>query len=333
MLSSLDFCSGGGGALLGFEQAGFTPVAAIDNDRQACETLMMNRPSLVVLQKNIQDIDGKAFKGIDLLAGGVPCPPFSIAGKQLGAEDDRDLFPEALRLAREIRPAAILLENVPGFASAKFQEYRDTLLLKFIQLGYAIDWRVLKASDYGVPQLRPRFFFVALKPRFAPRFFWPDPLESFVTIDQAIGDLMASNGWPGALDWQKDAKGIAPTIVGGSKKHGGPDLGPARAKRQWALFNVDGCGIADAPPDASFPANGHPRLTVRMAARIQGFPDEWQFAGRKTAQYRQIGNALPPPVSRAIGDAIQHALHGTLSDPKRVQQDEKLVQIPLIQVH
>jgi len=95
--------------------------------------------------------------------------------------------------------------------------------------------------------------------------------------------------------------------VGGSKKHGGPDLGPTRAKKAWASIGVDGMGIADAAPEPDF--IGMPRLTVRMAARIQGFPDHWQFSGKKTAAYRQIGNAFPPPVACAVGMRIQAALN------------------------
>jgi DNA (cytosine-5)-methyltransferase 1 len=117
---------------------------------------------------------------------------------------------------------------------------------------------------------------------------------------------MAADGWKGADDWRKRANKIAPTLVGGSKKHGGPDLGPTRAKSEWAKLGVDGMGIADAPPAPDF--EGMPRLTVEMAARIQGFPASWKFEGRKTAAYRQVGNAFPPPVAKALGLSIARAL-------------------------
>ena len=99
-------------------------------------------------------------------------------------------------------------------------------------------------------------------------------------------------------------------MVGGSKKHGGPDLGPTRAKRAWAALGVDGLGIADQPPGEDFPADKMPRLTVEMVARLQGFPPEWCFAGRKTARYRQVGNAFPPPLAAAVGAAIAAAFAG-----------------------
>ena len=262
---------------------------------------------------------GWNFRGIDLLAGGVPCPPFSIAGKQLGSDDERDLFPQALRLIEQARPAAIMLENVPGFASAKFDGYRASLIARIIALGYGVDWRVLQASSFGAPQLRPRFVLVGIREPYFARFRWPEQTVEPPSVGVALGDLMAARGWPGVVSWMERASGIAPTLVGGSKKHGGPDLGPTRARKQWEKLGVDGLGVADEPPGVDFPLDGLPRLTVRMAARIQAFPDEWQFAGGKTAQYRQVGNALPPLVARAVGLAIREALDGQyLLDKQRI---------------
>jgi DNA (cytosine-5)-methyltransferase 1 len=119
---------------------------------------------------------------------------------------------------------------------------------------------------------------------------------------------MSAGGWPGADGWRDRARGIAPTIVGGSKKHGGPDLGPTRARAAWRALGVDGLGIADTPPGPDFARDGLPKLTIRMVARLQGFRDDWTFSGRKTAAYRQVGNAFPPPVARALGSAIAAAL-------------------------
>ena len=127
-------------------------------------------------------------------------------------------------------------------------------------------------------------------------------------MGEALGDLMAAGGWPGAAAWAKRADGIAPTIVGGSKKHGGPDLGPTRARQAWRTLGVDGLGLADAPPPAEMSGDFVPRLTVPMVARLQGFPDGWAISGRKTAAYRQVGNAFPPPVAEAVGRAIRRAL-------------------------
>ena len=116
-------------------------------------------------------------------------------------------------------------------------------------------------------------------------------------------------------NWANGADRIAPTLVGGSKKHGGPDLGPTQAKRQWARLGVDGLGIADSRPGPDW--EGMPRLTVRMAAMLQGFPANWPFAGGKTAAYRQVGNAFPPPVAEAVATAIEAALRAALKLPDR----------------
>jgi len=112
---------------------------------------------------------------------------------------------------------------------------------------------------------------------------------------------MSEKGWIGANKWAKKANQISPTLVGGSKKHGGPDLGPTRARMQWKNLGVGWIGHSRFSPELKFPIDGLPRLTVRMTARIQGFPDSWYFPGRKTVAYRQIGNAFPPAVAQAVG--------------------------------
>jgi DNA (cytosine-5)-methyltransferase 1 len=309
-LTCVEICAGAGGQALGLEQAGFAHAALVEIDQDACETLRLNRGSRwKVLEGDVAGIDGAEFRGADLLAGGVPCPPFSVAGNQLGAADERDLFPEALRLAAEVDPRAVLLENVRGLAGARFDGYRTQVVARLADLGYQTWWRLMHASEHGVPQLRPRLVLVAIRQPWAARFTWPVPSDAMPpTVGEAIGDLIAAGGWPGAVSWTARAAGVAPTIVGGSRKHGGPDLGPTRARAAWRQLGVDGLGIADAPPGESYPAAALPRLTTRMVARLQGFPDSWQFAGRKTAAYRQVGNAFPPPVAHAVGTAIAAAL-------------------------
>lgn len=316
----LEICAGAGGQAIGLEAAGFELAAAIEIDRHACATLRQNRPRWNVIESSVTELNGSDYRGIDLLAGGVPCPPFSIAGKQLGHEDERDLFPEALRLVKESKPKAVLLENVPGFASGRFIEYRRRLFEKFVRLGYEAQWRVLNACWFGVPQLRPRFALVAFRGSFPETFAWPEPnVKSPPSVGDALIDLMSSRNWKGAEKWRRRACGIAPTLVGGSKKHGGPDLGPTRAKKQWAAMGVDGLGLANEPPGPDISINHAPRLTVRMTARIQGFPDAWDFSGGKTAAYRQVGNAFPPPFAQSIGDAIRAILLGKVVRSRSVQ--------------
>ena len=306
-MNCIEICAGAGGQALGLEQAGFVTSALIEIDKHACNTLRLNRPTWQILEMDIKNFSAKAYQGIELLAGGIPCPPFSVAGKQLGSADERDLFPEAIRLIDEARPKAIMLENVRGFLAPEFAQYRSSLQDQLRLLGYVSDIRLLHASDYTVSQLRPRVVIIALQKSYSEYFSWPQPSHTPpLTVGNLLADLMAANYWKQTEQWKQQASSIAPTIVGGSKKHGGPDLGPTRAKKAWATLGVDGHGIADHAPDAHF--IGMPRLTTRMVARIQGFPDTWQFSGRKTAVYRQIGNAFPPPVAAAVAQQLRYAL-------------------------
>ena len=306
---SLEICAGAGGQALGLEKAGFDHIVLIELEPLACETLRTNRPKWNVIQGDLRKFDATSYNGqVDLLAGGVPCPPFSIAGKQLGQMDDRDLFPEALRLAKECNPKAILLENVRGLLDPKFEEYRSEIIGELENLGYKTDWQLLNASEFGVSQLRPRAILVALKEEYFNHFKWPEKQKR---KPKPVGDLlyeaMAELGWESVDEWKEKANKIAPTLVGGSKKHGGADLGPTRAKRAWAELGIDGKGLADQPPINGY--KGNPRLTLGMTALIQGFPKEWKFAGKKTPAYRQVGNAFPPPVAQAVGISIIKALN------------------------
>lgn len=305
--TSIEICAGAGGQAVGLEQAGFEHLALVEIEPIACDTLRLNRPSWTVINKDVKDFSAKEYIGVDLLAGGVPCPPFSIAGKQLGHLDERDLFPEALRLVKECNPKAVMLENVRGLLDVKFKEYRRHILGELYKMGYQCDWRLVNSSDYGVSQLRPRAILVALKKQYFEYFEWPVKNETPpLTVGELLYEEMSSLGWENADNWKLVANNIAPTLVGGSKKHGGADLGPTRAKQSWALLGVDGKGLADAPPING--SKAMPRLTLKMTALIQGFPKDWKFAGKKTPAYRQVGNAFPPPVAKAIGLSIKKAL-------------------------
>ena len=306
-MQSIEFCAGAGGQAIGLEQAGFRHEALVEIDRKFARTLEINRPGWNVFAADMNTFDGRPYEGAELFAAGLPCPPFSIAGKQLGELDERNLFPAALRLIDEIRPKAVMIENVRGFLSAVFEDYRAELKLQLNRMGYIADWRLLNASDFGVPQLRPRVVIIALRKELSDLFDWPTPLpHNPPTVGETMLDLMKENGWIGAETWAERANEIAPTIVGGSKKHGGPDLGPTRARRAWASLGVEGRSIAERAPDRDFV--GMPRLTVRMVARLQGFPDRWQFFGRKTTAYQQVGNAFPPPVAKAVAQNLRIAL-------------------------
>lgn len=306
-LTCVEICAGAGGQALGLAMAGFVHVALVEYEQEYCNVLKANRPEWNVICADVHKFDGHPYEGVDLLAGGVPCPPFSVAGKQLGRDDERDLFPEAIRLIREIQPRAVMLENVRGFLDPNFDEYRAHIFAEIGKLGYETHIKLLNASDYGVPQLRPRVVIIGVRKDQYGVFEYPEKMsEGAPSVGSTLYDLMKKNGWNQAKQWAKDANRIAPTLVGGSKKHGGPDLGPTRARKAWAELGVDGRGIANEAPSPDF--EGMPRLTSRMMARIQGFPDTWTFGEKKTAACRMIGNAFPPPVAQAVGIEIRRCL-------------------------
>jgi DNA (cytosine-5)-methyltransferase 1 len=308
-MHSIEVCAGAGGQALGLEAAGFHHEALVEIDPWAAKTLNLNRPNWSVWECDIASFPAHKYKNVELYAGGLPCPPFSIAGKQLGKEDERNLFPIALEQIAQCRPRAVMIENVRGLLDPCFRSYRNWIETTLRKQGFSfVDWQLLNACQVGVPQQRQRVILVALKGNAANRFRWPTVSIPAPTVGAVLHDLMSARGWKGAHAWKRKANGIAPTIVGGSKKHGGPDLGPTRARQAWAQLGVDGLGIADEPPGEVFPDEGMPRLTARMIARIQGFKDSWQFAGRKTHTCRQIGNALPPAISNVVGQAISAAL-------------------------
>ncbi|MEU0299446.1 DNA (cytosine-5-)-methyltransferase [Streptomyces sp. NPDC006175] len=388
VLTSIEICAGAGGQAIGLHQAGFKHLALVEIDPYAVETLRANIASLKewswereycdVISDDVNNFipiprdedresdvkKGQGYLGrplargeLGLLAGGVPCPPFSHAGKQLGKDDERDLFPRILELTDELRPKAVMIENVRGIKDAKFEEYRTYIQARlagglarhpvtgiyqnFDGLDYHIcEWEVLEASDFGVPQLRPRAVLVAIRKDVLGeiKFVWPTATESpksaFRALEESMNDRYAPylkmGGDVARLaeqrlgQWKEKAQraeskkdfGVAPTLVGGSKKHGGADLGPSRAKAAWALLGVSGVGVANShdvsvakkSQDRDLFREGGPMLTVEQAAIIQGFPENWKFTGGKTAQYRQVGNAFPPPVAAAVGTAIADVL-------------------------
>ncbi|MBV2354430.1 DNA cytosine methyltransferase [Streptomyces sp. J2-1] len=379
-LTSVEICAGAGGQAVGLHNAGFDHLDLVEWDQHAVATLRANvagwpgwgreradelRPGDVKEFLSSETSCLPAKRGdLGLLAGGVPCPPFSLAGKQLGSDDERDLFPDALDIIEKLLPEAVMIENVRGILEPPevFIDYRREILKKLRDWEYEVPeikenwsareqdramrkvWRRVDASNFGVPQLRPRAILVAIrkdKSKQSPHgFVWPTALkgkqatvlsELFASMEARCRPFWKTNQFgqppkPGERtgeqvfnEWLRKAteadalgKGIAPTLVGGSRKHGGADLGPTRAKRAWQVLGVDGMGIANDPetcvPERDLFRPAGPMLTVEQAAIIQGFPADWQFQGRKTARYRQVGNAFPPPVAEAIGRAIAAVL-------------------------
>ncbi|GAA4821996.1 DNA cytosine methyltransferase [Streptomyces ziwulingensis] len=380
-LTSIEICAGAGGQAVGLHNAGFDHRALVEWDAHAVSTLQANVSDWPGWDREkadgIRPMDVKDFLDsdvrkslnlepgqLDLLAGGVPCPPFSLAGHRLGPEDERDLFPAALDIIDALRPKAVMIENVRGILEPPevFIDYRNSILDTLRGFGYLVPnidptqpasvqdvamrkvWRRVDARDYGVPQLRPRAILVAIHKDAmtpgGPEFEWPTRIKggevsAFEKLESSML-LRCKQFWdknehgkpakPGEAtgqtvfeDWKRRitrasvaGKTVAPTLVGGSRKHGGADLGPTRAKRAWAELGIDGMGIANDPgdcvPERDLFRPAGPMLTVTQAAAIQGFPQDWKFQGRKTARYRQVGNAFPPPVAEAVGRAIAAVL-------------------------
>lgn len=317
-LRFVDVCAGAGGLALGLQQAGFDPVLLLDNKRVACETLHLNRPMWNVLQMDLMEFIPDEYPetyDVDLLSAGPPRVKSSATASRTETKEEQRLLEAAVLLTHSIQPRALLIENVPGLVAApEFEPLRTFIREELEHLGYRLHWFVLNAADFGVPQDRKQGVLVALKERYSNLFRPPLPtFDEHVSVGEALGRSMAARGWIGADAWAAQALTVAPTLVGGSDNRGGADLGPTGTKKAWARMRVNGGALADEVPGPDvddFDASGMIKLTAPQAAILQGFPLEWQFSGRKTARYRQIGHASPPPVGAALGRAVAVALKG-----------------------
>ena len=259
-LTALELCAGAGGQALGLARAGFKHVALIDKDVHACQTLQRNFLNKRIIHADIRELpDPTQFRGIELLAAGLPCP--SLAGQLDAVNDDRNLVAAFFDTVHAVKPLAVLVETMPRLMTPKFEAYRQLILAQFDRLGYSVGMQLLDGSDFCVHQKRcKRAVIVALSPGYTDAFSWPDPIViRRRTVGEILGDLMATDGWQGAAQWAKCANDVAPTIVGGSNKHGGGDLGRARSRAEWAKLGIEGKSLADRAPTADF--IGLPRLT------------------------------------------------------------------------
>ncbi|GAA3232959.1 DNA cytosine methyltransferase [Streptomyces sp. XM83C] len=321
-LSFVDVCSGAGGLALGLEQAGFRPRLLLDEDADACRTLRTNRPHWKVLQTDLLDFDPSDHPDsydVDLLSAGLPRVKSSATVGRADSDMEERLLKAAVYLVHAIRPRAVLLENVPGLADAEeYEPFREFARAELTHLGYEFSWFVINAVDFGVPQNRRQGVLVAVEQQRAGAFRPPAPTVAVPrTVGETLRKSMASRGWPGADLWAAQAGEPAPTLVGGSKNRGGADLGPTGAKRKWATMGVDGHTVGNAVPDRDFVwdprlgREGMVKITVEQAALLQSFPESWEITGLKTARYRQVGHATPPPVGEALGRAVAEALDGS----------------------
>lgn len=341
-MKALDLFSGPGGLSLGMKRAGIEPVACVEKSKDAVATYDAHTPNAEHFRSDIRSISFERYRGtVDVIFGGPPCQPFSTGGLRRGTADARNMFPEFLRALKEVQPAAFLAENVPGLATRKSAPYLAGLLAEFEALGYNISWHVVSAADYGVPQKRRRLIIVGMK---KGAFWFPKPthgpdadiphVASSSVIDKAsplgeppdcpvvyarypdprrspyAGHVYNGGGRP--IDLSAPCHTILAS-AGGYKTHwiDTMDIAPDYSAHLMA---------GGAPRDGTVP--GARRMTLEESALIQTFPADMWFAGSRSSQYTQVGDAVPPVLGHALGDALRSQLEGATISPTTHYQPE-----------
>jgi DNA (cytosine-5)-methyltransferase 1 len=327
-LPTVDVFSGAGGLSLGLSAAGFQIVEAVERDADASETYFGHHPETELDPgRAIEDVDFRRLRGdVVLLAGGPPCQPFSTGGKRLGPADERDGFPHFVRAVAEIRPEAVLVESVPGLTAPAMAPHFTRLLRQLRGLGFTLSWKVVNAADYGVPQKRRRVFIVGMRGRrfefppatHGPGRRWPwkptgsvinatpagEPNESIVTyakrpdLRPSPYDGLLFNGGGRPLDLTKPA----PTILAAAGGNRTPFVDTEVIVPPYHAHLLKG----GKPREGQVP--GARRITVEESARLQTFPPGTTFAGRRSSQYTQVGDAVPPRLAEAIGSTLRAEL-------------------------
>ena len=315
-LTCISLFSGGGGLDLGFERAGYSHQTAFEILDVCGETLRANRPRWDVRAGEIAgDVRAAAFstfRGIDVVHGGPPCQPFSTAGKQAGADDPRNMWPDFVRCVNQARPRVFVAENVPGLLDSKFEDFVAQYILAPLVDQYRIFKFKLTASDFGVPQARKRVIFVGFRAgRDADR--WREPEATHGDGDTLFGPLLPRNNARQSLglpDIGYDV--VAPTLRSGftgPRKTTGV-VNSMGSMKVWGSLEIwpNGVQPSRALADAYPPENGHYRMSVSDCALLQGFPEDWRFAGAVYQALGQIGNSVCPPVGYAVARHVAEAL-------------------------
>lgn len=328
-LRSLDLFSGVGGMTRGLEAAGINTLAAFECDRSICESFQANFPDVEMVSGDVRDVDFSGRRGkVELVVGGPPCQPFSVAGRQLSSLDPRDCVPEFIRVVAQSEPQAFLMENVSGLAALRHRHYLSTVMESLASLGYEVRASVLDAADYGVPQFRKRLFIVGMKE--APFSFpaathgesretphatsadalqnAPEDIPNTARITYAKKPVLRPQPWDGMLvngggrpiNPEEPSQTI-PASAGGNRTH---ILDPDGTLVEYHAHLMKG----GKPRKGDVP--GVRRLTVRESARLQSFPDEHVFIGPQSSRYRQVGNAVPPILAEAVANSLIKQLSG-----------------------
>jgi len=315
-LTCLSLFAGGGGLDLGFERAGYRHAAAFEILDVCGATLRSNRPGWDIRsgdeQGDVRNAAFAPFRGVDVVHGGPPCQPFSTAGKQAGANDPRNMWPDFVRCVMQARPRAFIAENVPGILDRKFERFVARNIVEPLQNEYTIFKFRLSAQDFGVPQARNRVFFVGFRAARDARH-WTPPEPTHGDVASLFGPLLARNAARGSLglpDIGYDH--VAPTLRSGFT---GPrkTTGVVNSKASlmtWHALRIwpNGVQPTRAMACAYTPENGHYRLALSDCALLQGFPAEWRFSGAVYQALGQIGNSVCPPVAYAVASRVARAL-------------------------
>lgn len=326
--SSIELFAGGGGLALGLSKAGFHHVLLNEFNHDACETLRTNRPNWNVVEGDIHNLSFSQYKDqVDFVSGGFPCQAFSYAGNKGGFEDARGtLFFELARAVKEIRPKVFMGENVKGLFTHDNGKTLSVIKNTIAELGYTlVEPKVLKAIMYQVPQKRERLILIAIRNDIAGKvkFYWPSPYERVCNLRDAfykgilydcdvphsigqkypqrkkeIMDLVPMGGF-----WKDLPLEVQKEYMKGSFKMGGGKTGIARRLDLDEPSLTLTCAPAMKQTERCHPIESRP-LTVREYARIQTFPDDWEFKGNMNEQYKQIGNAVPVNLAYAIGRSL-----------------------------
>lgn len=331
--TDIELFAGAGGLALGLEKAGFEHVALNELMKDACDTLRRNRPQWNVLEGDVAQISFEAYRGqVDMVSGGFPCQAFSYAGKKLGFEDTRGtLFYQFARVVKEVQPKIFLGENVRGLLEHNEGKTMATIKDVIHELGYTlVEPRFLKAIFYMVPQKRERLFLVGIRNDLADRltFTWPSPYKRILTLRDALkaGELYPTDvpDSPGQKYSQRKQEILSHVPQGGYWR----DL-PVEMQKEYmkGSFSLPGgktgmarrlswdepsltltCAPAQKQTERCHPEETRP-LTTREYARIQTFPDDWEFSGKMDSVYKQVGNAVPVNLAYAMGRALVKMLN------------------------
>ena len=315
-LTSLSLFSGGGGLDLGFERAGYRHLVSFEILDVCGATLRANRPAWNIcsgaLDGDVRSAKFSTFSGVDVVHGGPPCQPFSIAGKQEGADDPRNMWPDFVRCVLQTRPRAFIAENVPGLLDRKFESFVKNQIEKPLSRNYTLFKFKLIAHDFGVPQARQRVFFVGFRAaRDAARFTPPEPTHGDVAT--LFGPLLPRNTTRQSLGLPGNGfDAVAPTLRSGftGPRNTTGVVNSVASMKTWNDLGIWPNGVQPTRllARAFTPENGNFRLSVADCAVLQGFPESWLFCGAVYQVLGQIGNSVCPPVGYVVARQVAIAL-------------------------